>query len=180
MKVLKVIVIVVLILIALLLIVALFVKKDYKVERSVSITKPSDSVFNYVKFVKNQDNFSVWNNLDPNMKKDYKGTDGTVGFVYAWDSQNKQAGKGEQEISNIQEGKEIDMKLRFKKPMESESDAYIITEHIDSTTTKVTWGIKGKMPYPFNIMCLFMNMDKTIGGDLSKNLDNLKVLLEKK
>lgn len=34
---------------------------------------------------------------DPNMRKNFKGTDGTVGFCYAWDG-NKKAGKGEQEI----------------------------------------------------------------------------------
>ena len=45
--------------------------------------------------------------------------------------------------------------------------------------TKVKWGFTGKMPYPMNLMCAFMDMDKMIGGDLQKGLDNLKVVLEK-
>jgi hypothetical protein len=36
-------------------------------------------------------------------EKGIRGTDGTVGFVYGWDSKNKNAGKGEQEIMNITE-----------------------------------------------------------------------------
>jgi len=34
----------------------------------------------------------------------YTGNDGTVGFVLAWDSTNKSVGKGEQEITNVEEG----------------------------------------------------------------------------
>ena len=36
--------------------------------------------------------------MDRNVKKSFKGTDGTVGFVAAWDSDNKKVGKGEQEV----------------------------------------------------------------------------------
>jgi len=67
--------------IVLLLVVALFVKKEYAVEREIAINKPKQEVFDYVKFLKNQDNFSVWAQTDPNMKKDFRGTDGTVGVV---------------------------------------------------------------------------------------------------
>ncbi len=100
MKIVKKILIVVAILMAIPLIIALFVKKEYEVEREVTINKPKEEVFNYVKHLKNQDNYSKWVRMDPNMRKDFKGIDGTVGFVYAWDG-NKDAGKGEQEIKNI-------------------------------------------------------------------------------
>ncbi|HPG34554.1 MAG TPA: hypothetical protein PLM34_11905, partial [Lentimicrobium sp.] len=64
-------------LIALVLIVALFVKSEYAVERQTVIDKPAADVFNYVKYLKNQDNYSVWASMDPQMKKDYRGTDAT-------------------------------------------------------------------------------------------------------
>ena len=82
MRILKKIIIVIAILIAIPLIVALFVKKDYAIERQVVINKPKQEVFNYIKFLKNQDNYSKWNMIDPNMKKAYTGTDGTVGFLF--------------------------------------------------------------------------------------------------
>ncbi len=47
------------------------------------------------------------------MKTEYRGTDGTVGFVSAWDSPVRDAGKGEQEITKIDDGKRIDYELRF-------------------------------------------------------------------
>ena len=42
--------------------------------------------------------------VDPDMKREFKGMDGTVGFIYAWNG-NKRAGEGEQEIKTIEEGK---------------------------------------------------------------------------
>ena len=41
----------------------------------------------------------------------YKGVDGTKGFIAAWNSQNKNAGKGEQEITNIVENTLIDTEV---------------------------------------------------------------------
>ncbi|WP_286926397.1 SRPBCC family protein [Flavobacterium sp. UBA4197] len=165
--------------IVLLLIAGLFVKKEYAVERAIVINKPKAEVFNYVKFVKNQDNYSVWNKKDPAMKKDYKGNDGQVGFVAAWDSSDKEVGKGEQEIVNIVDGDRIDMKLRFKEPFEAEDNAYMITEAVSPNETKVKWGFKGTMNYPMNLMLLFMDMDKELGGALDAGLKDLKTILEK-
>jgi len=179
MKVLKKILIVVGILIAIPLFVALFVKKDYAVEKEIVINKPKTEIFEYIKLLKNQDNYSKWNMIDPNMKKTYKGTDGTVGFVSAWESKNENVGVGEQEILKITEGERIDMKIRFKIPFEAQDDAYMITEDAGNNQTKVKWGFKGAFSYPMNLMGLFMDMDKKVGGDLETGLQNLKTLLEK-
>jgi hypothetical protein len=179
MKILKKILFVILGIIVLALVVALFTKKDYAVEREVTINKPKQEVFDFIKFVKNQDQYSVWNNIDPAMKKSYTGTDGTVGFIYAWDSTNKNAGKGEQEITKITDSERIEMKLRFKEPFEAEDDAYMATEPLGADKTKVKWGFTGKMPWPMNLMLLCMNMEEMIGKDLQGGLDKLKTILEK-
>jgi len=178
MKIVKTIVIILVILIAIPLIVALFIKKDYTVQREITINKPNAQVFDYIRYLKNQENYSVWAMKDPEMKKEYKGTDGTVGFVSAWDSKVKEVGKGEQEILKITEGERIDTKLRFKVPFEAEEDAYMTTNMIDSSSTKVTWGFNGTFAYPMNIMHLFMDMDKMIGKDLNDGLVKLKTVLE--
>lgn len=178
MKIVKRILVVIGILIAIPLIVAIFMKKEYAVEREITINKPKQTVFEYIKHLKNQDNFSKWAQMDPNMKKDYKGEDGTVGFTSYWDSEADSVGKGEQEIKKITEGERVDFELRFKEPFESTDYAYMTTEAIDSTHTKVKWGFNGKMPYPMNIMLAMMNMDEMLGGDLATGLSNLKGVME--
>jgi uncharacterized membrane protein len=176
MKILKKIILVIVILVAIPLIIALFVKREYTVEREITINRPQAEVFDYMKHLKNQDNYSTWVRMDPNMKKQYKGTDGTVGFVYAWDG-NSEAGKGEQEIKNIAEGERIDVEVRFEKPFEGVAHAPIVTEKISDTQTKVKWGMTGKSSYPMNFTNLFI--DGMLGKDLDKSLTMLKGILEK-
>lgn len=179
MKILKRIGLLLLALIALVLITALFVKKEMHAEREVVINKPKEDVFNYVKYLKNQNDFSKWVSIDPAMKKDFHGTDGTVGFVSAWESDNSKVGKGEQSITGIKDGERIDYNIHFIKPMESSATSYMITEAVSDNQTKVKWGFDSRMPYPFNVMRLFMDMDKMIGDDFTTGLNNLKTKLEK-
>ena len=178
MKILKIILIVVAVLIAIPLVVALFVKKTYSVERQITIERPKQEVFDYVRLLRNQNNFSKWATMDPAMKQDYKGTDGEAGFVSSWESDKKDVGKGEQTIAGVTEGERIDYDLHFIEPFESRSKAYLITEPVSDSQTKVTWGFTGKMNYPMNLMQLFMNMEDMIGDDLNTGLTNLKHILE--
>ena len=179
MKIVKKILIVIVFIIGVALIAALFVKKEYAVEREIVINKPNAEVFAYVKMIKNQDYFSVWNMKDPDSKRVTTGTDGTVGYVYSWDSKMDDVGQGEQEIIKIAEGQRIDMELRFKRPFEATDYAYMTTEPTGDNQTKVKWGFNGSMNYPMNLMLVFMNMDEMLGKDLADGLSNLKGILEK-
>ena len=166
--------------IVLALVAALFVKKEYTIERDIVIEKPRQTVYDYIKYLKNQDQFSVWADMDPAMKKEYRGTDGSVGFISAWESKNSNVGKGEQEIKKLQDGFRIDTELRFVKPLESTSYSFMTTEDHQDIYTKVKWNFNGKMNYPMNLMILLMDMDKAVGKDLQAGLDNLKVIVENK
>ena len=178
-KILKYLLIILGSLIVLFLIFTLFVKKEYSVERTAEINKPKMVIFDYVKYLRNQNEFSVWAKIDPNMKTEFRGTDGTVGFISAWDSPVKQAGKGEQKIISMDEGNRIDYEIRFYEPMKSKDNAYMTFASINDSLTTVKWGFYGKIKYPMNFMLLFMDMDAMLGKDLEGGLNNLKSLLEK-
>ncbi len=173
MKIVKKILLVLGILIAIVLISAIFIGKDFKVQREIVINKPKQDVFAYVLLLKNQNNFSKWAMMDPNMEKTYTGTDGKVGFIQAWDSKNGDVGKGAQEIKAITDGDRIDYEIRFERPMKITNTAYLVTEAVSPTQTKVKWGFDGKTPYPFNFLCVFMNMEDMVGKDLEVGLKNL-------
>lgn len=178
MKILKILLLTVVAIVAIALIAAIFVKKDYAVAREIVINKPEVEVFDYVKHLKNQDNYSKWAMMDPAMKKTYEGIDGTVGFVSAWESEKKEVGAGEQEIMKITEDERIDFELRFKEPIEATDQAYMTTEAISGEQTKVRWGFDGHMDYPMNLMLVFMDFDQMLGADLEAGLGRLKTLLE--
>ena len=69
--------------IALLLIIALFIKKEHYVKREIIINAPRQKVFDYIKLLKNQDEFNKHAMTAPDRKREFKGTDGTVGYIYA-------------------------------------------------------------------------------------------------
>nr|WP_293301130.1 SRPBCC family protein [Allomuricauda sp.] len=161
----------------LILILAAIAPKTYHVSRSIVIAKPKSEVFENLRFLKNQDQWSPWNQKDPGMEKKLTGTDGEVGAMSYWNG-NKDVGEGEQEITKIVDGERVESELRFLKPWKSTSDAYLATEAVDANSTKVTWGFSGKNKFPFSIMMLFMNMDKAVGKDFEEGLDNLKSILE--
>ncbi|MBK7707659.1 MAG: SRPBCC family protein [Acidobacteria bacterium] len=179
MKFLKILGAIVLLLIAALAALVFLTKTDYKVEREVTINKPRSDVFSYAKMLKNQNDWGPWVKQDPNIKLNYKGNDGEPGFVSAWESNMENVGVGEQEIKKIDEGKRIDSELRFKKPFESTSQAYMTMEDAGPNATKVRWGFSGSMPRPMNLILLVMDMDKEIGKDFDAGLANLKTILEK-
>lgn len=163
--------------VALILVLSFTADTDFEMERSVVIDKPKEEVFDYVKYLRNQYHFSVWGALDPDMKQEFRGTDGTVGFVSAWEG-NEDAGAGEQEIIGLVEGERIDYELRFFEPFESTSYAYMKTDAVSEDQTRVTWGMFGSFPRPMNIMLLFFDLEDAIGSDYETGLQNLKVLLE--
>lgn len=166
--------------IAIPFIIAAFKSSEFRLEKSVVINKPKNEVFNYVKNVKNQNDFAVWMAFDPNMKREYTGTDGTVGFVSAWESDHKKVGAGRQTITGIKEGEIVDMKIEFLKPWQNTSNAYFKTETVDGNQTKVTWGfLNPSVKYPMKVMQVVMDMDKMIGKDFEQGLQNMKKNLEK-
>ena len=162
--------------IALMLIIALFMKKDHYVKRDIVINAPCEKVFNYIKLLRNQDEFNKHAMAGPDRKKEFKGIDGTVGYIYSW-SGNKNAGEGEKEIKNIIEGKRVETEIRFIKPMVTSASIIMETDSLPGNQTKVSWSNAGTLKYPVNIMIPMM--EKHVVKDMDTSLATLKALLEK-
>ena len=162
--------------IALLLIIALFMKREHYVKREIIINAPRQKVFDYLKLLENQDKFNKHAMAGPDRKREYKGTDGTVGFIYAWKG-DKKAGEGEKEIKHIIEGKRIETEIRFVKPMSATACIIMETESLSDDQTKVSWSNAGTLKYPINIMIPMM--EKMLPKDMDISLSTLKNILEK-
>ncbi|MFD1163511.1 MULTISPECIES: SRPBCC family protein [Hwangdonia] len=164
-------------LIAVIFLLALIAPKTYEVNRSIIINKPVSEVFQYIKHIKNQNHWSPWKKKDPNMKQEFVGTDGEVGFISKWEG-NKEVGTGEQEIIGVEHNQQLTSELRFFKPWKSVSKAYIKVTEIETNQTNVTWGFTGNNPIPMNIFMLFFNFEKSVGKDFEEGLESLKGILE--
>ncbi len=162
--------------IALVLIIALFMKRTHYVKREIVINAPVQKVFDYIKLLKNQDEFNKHAMAGTDRKRDFKGTDGTVGYIYAW-SGDKNAGVGEKEIKNIVEGERVETEIRFVKPMQATASIIMETEPLHDDQTKVSWSNAGTLIYPINIMIPMM--EKHVAKDMDVSLTMLKNILEK-
>lgn len=160
----------------LLLIMALFMKKEHYVKREIIIDAPRQKVFDYLKLLENQDKFNKHAMVGSDRKKEFKGTDGTVGFIYAW-SGDKDAGEGEKEIKNIIEGKRIETEIRFVKPLATTANIIMETESLSENQTKVSWSNAGTLKYPINIMIPML--EKMLPKEMDSSLSTLKNILEK-
>jgi uncharacterized protein YndB with AHSA1/START domain len=163
-------------LIALLLLLALLIPKDYNISREIIINRQRMEVFNYARMLKTQEKYNVWVMRDPNAKIVYTGTDGTVGAMSSWQSDNKHVGVGEQEIKKISEGERIEVEIRFKKPFESTGFGATTLSDEGNGSTRVSSSYFGRSKYPYNLMNFML--DKMLGKDMYQNLVNLKNNLE--
>ncbi len=178
MKIIKKILLAIGILILLVLISALFIKKDYSVEKENIINKPATEVYDYVRILSKQNAFSTFAKKDPNMKSVYTGKDGETGSVFAWEG-NSEVGSGEQKITKLTKDQRIDIEMHFINPFESYAPAYFTFENVSANQTKIKWGMNGKMAYPLNFMRIFFDMEEMIGKEYQISLQNLKSILEK-
>lgn len=164
-------------LVTLFLIIALLTNKECRIEKQTVVNKPKQEVFNYVKLLKNQEKYSVWVMKDPNINLVYSGTDGTVGATSSWTSNDKNVGVGAQEIIKLADGESMDVEIKFEKPFKATNYANTTVTTTGDGQTKVSHVFTGRAKFPMNIMNLFM--DKLVGRDMQRNLDNVKMNLEK-
>lgn len=177
MSTLKKIGIVVVVIIVIPLILAVFIPKEVNYEKSITINSPINQVWESVNSLEDLDKWSPWNDYDPNMKKEITGVDGTIGAKQSWDSEVDKVGKGEQTIVKIEPPYLFKTDLKFYVPYESEANGYIKLAE-DGNSTIVTWGFQSEMPYPVNLMKLFMNMEEMMDEDWNLGLSKLKQLCE--
>ena len=173
------ILIIILSLLALIFILAAFSPTHWTIKAETIINNSQSDVFNYMKILRNAEHFNKWVMTDPQLKKEFKGVDGTVGFVYSWDSDMKQVGKGEQEILNMVASEQIDYEIRFFKPFEGVSKSSFMLEPISENQTKVTWTFSSSNNYMMKVFHVLMNLKKALAKDLNISLVNLKAVLEK-
>lgn len=149
---------------------------EYTVARSAVMEAPAPKIFNIVNDLHHWGAWSPWAKLDPNAKVTIDGAPSGVGANYAW-SGNGKVGEGKMTIVKSEPSTLVQMDLEFVKPMPGMSlvsFAFIP----EGTGTRVTWKMSGHNNIFARVMCLFMDMDKMLGGQFDEGLAALKKLAE--
>ncbi len=166
---------VVIALIAIVLGLAAMKPDTFQVQRSTSIQAPPEKVVGLISDFHRWASWSPWEKLDPAMNRTYSGPASGKGSVYEWEGNGK-VGKGRMELLDVTPEK-VTIKLDFIKPFEGHNMAEFAVQP-QGGASQVNWSMQGPMPFASKVMCVFVSMDKMVGGDFERGLANMKAAAE--
>ena len=149
---------------------------EYQVTRTAEISASPEAVFAHVNELRKWDGWSPWARLDPQVKNTYEGPTEGTGAIFKW-SGNDKVGAGQLTITESRPDELIRMRLEFIRPFADTSETdFAFSPQGDKTA--VTWSMAGKKDFMGKAVCMFMDMDKMLGGSFEEGLANLKAVVE--
>jgi carbon monoxide dehydrogenase subunit G len=168
--------IIVLVIVAVLILVLASQKPDdFVVSRSIDVKAKPEKIFPLVNDFHEWAKWSPYEHMDANLKKTFSGSPKGVGAIYQYEGEK--TGMGIMEITQIQEPNQIEANLSFIKPMKAENIAKFHFVDNDGST-KVTWSMSGKYGFMSKVVSIFLDLDKLVGKDFEKGLENIKGIVE--
>lgn len=159
-----------------LLIFAAMKPDTFRVERHVTIDRQPAEIFPLIEDFHAWTRWSPWEDLDPALRRTYKGPERGTGAIYEWEG-NSKVGKGHMEITRSEAPTHLTIDLSFVRPFKAENAAAFDLEP-QGGGTQVSWAIYGPLPFASKLMSVFVSMDKLLGKDFEKGLARLKAAAE--
>lgn len=151
-------------------IIGIFLPRQVKVVRSLTMAAPADVIYSEINTLKAWPRWSAWHRLDPKMDITYAGPESGAGSSYAWKSEHKNVGDGKMTIT-ASGPDSIATEMDFMKNGKASA---VFRFSKEGNATKVTWTMYSDMGNnPIKKLFGFFMMDKMIGPDFEKGLHNL-------
>jgi predicted transcriptional regulator YdeE len=145
----------------------------FHVHRSTVINDTPENVFAKVADFGTWPIWSPWLCAEPDAQVTIPEDASSVGAVYSW--KGEIVGEGEIEHMQLQSPRLVENEIRFVKPFKSKSDVSFDFEP-SGDGTKVTWHMKGSMPW--FLFWMIPQMEVFIGMDYERGLKMLKEWVE--
>lgn len=163
--------------IVVVLILAATRPNSFTLQRSLTINAPPERIFPLISDFRNWTQWSPWEKLDPNLKRDYSGAPSGLGAVYAWEG-DKKVGQGRMEIVEAVPSGKVALKLDFIRPFAAHNAVTFALEPAGGATD-VTWTMTGPTPFIGKIFHVFVDMDRMVGRDFEAGLASMKAAAER-
>lgn len=155
------------------LMLANFLPRNFETESTIVINRQSAVVYEYVRKIKNQRHYAVWHQNDPDFTHEFKGQDGTVGFVYRWNS--KIYTDGEMTITVVDEGRRMEMNA-YLADLDANVHAEFLVFPVNEQQTRVIWRFSGELQFPKNILLLGYDFQPIFDQSIAQLKANLEAL----
>lgn len=154
---------------ALLALFGLFAKQEYLIERQIAIAAPPELVYDQVRYFRNFRVWSPWAGLQADIR--LEGEDGLPGAAYHWSGEGE-TGSGTMVLKAVAPQR-LDFEVSTTRPYRSTSPTWFVVA-ADSHLTRVTWGFRMQISYPWNGLAMFTDVNTYVGKDFARGLENLK------
>ncbi len=151
---------------------------EFFISRELVIQSSPNAIFPYINSSKVSHEWMPWKDSDPSVQMQFSGPDYGLGSKATWDGKGKM-GTGSAEVVESIVDKSVKTQLTYTKPMVMSQLAEVSLTPTEQGTV-VKWSVSGKSSFVGRLFCLFMNMDKMVGGEFEKGLGRLKTLVENK
>ena len=145
--------------------------------RSTTIAAPPERVHGLIDDFRAWREWSPWEDVDPDLRRDYSGPESGPGAHYAWEG-NRKAGKGKMEITSSTPDR-VGVRLSFEKPWKATNQVAFELASAGEATTDVTWRMTGKTTGMAALFGRIVSMDRMVGKDFEKGLARMKAAAER-
>jgi len=136
---------------------------------------PQETVFNFLRYLENQQSMSFWPNWEAENQPIASGTDGEMGYSLNFANAGKSLGSFR--LRRVIDYSFIECMLIYSGKQRAVWTTYISLAPHSENSTEVTWGFWSNVPYPRNITLLFANPSanykKSIGASLQMVAEKL-------
>lgn len=148
---------------------------DFSLSRSTRVRADAATVHALIDDFREWTKWSPWENVDPDLHRDYTGPQRGVGSTYRW-SGNRKAGEGMMRITGSTPTSVV-VDLEFLKPFKATNvTTFDLVPAGDATD--VTWTMTGTRNPVMGLMGRLF-FDKAIGRDFERGLASLKAEAER-
>lgn len=146
------------------------------VQRDLLINAAPDVILAQIEDLHNWRNWSPWEGLDPDLKREYGGPPSGVGATYSW-SGNRKAGAGTMRIASVTDDG-VAVKVEFTKPFPSKSvSSFHLVPHDEATM--VSWTMTSPQNLIMRVMSFVIKLEKMLGKDIEKGLAGLATVTQR-
>lgn len=143
----------------------------FEFTRSTTIAAPPAVVHALINDFHRWEAWSPWEDVDPDLRRAYSGSDSGVGARYDWQG-NRKAGAGSMQITSSS-AERIGVDLHFTKPIKADNEIEFVLTPVGQGT-KVDWVMRGNNTGFAAVFAKVMPTEKLVGKDFDKGLARLK------
>ncbi|KAA0918298.1 SRPBCC family protein [Dietzia sp. ANT_WB102] len=144
----------------------------YSISRTDILDAPAAAIFAHLEDFHAWENWSPWEQVDPDMERRYSGAERGVGARYEWSGDTK-AGSGSMEIVDAAAGRQVVIDLRFTKPIKGINPTTFTLTPLGPDSTEVTWHMTGRRGPFLRALSRLIKMDKILGEQFERGLASL-------